>query len=167
MSSKLIGRTAYEKKERFHCPEGSRLQPIYEYVIDNKGRKVLEQTGEKDIYLEIQADLEECKIENILARVAVGDMSDFRPNGIYADTTEIPNNMIEAMKQIQNLQNIWADVPNDIKAKYNFDVNQYIADAGSEAWLINNGYINKNVDEITPTAEATAPEIKTELPKGE
>lgn len=163
MSSKIAIRKPYEEHERTFAPAGDEIEPTYEYVINNKGQKVLEQTGTKNTRLEIQADLEETKIENILARVAVGDYTDFRPDGIYEDVSGMPNNMIEAMQTIQNMKNYWSKVPNEIKNKYHNNVDEFIAQAGSEAWCIDMGMINPTADEITPTATALQPETKPEV----
>ena len=164
MATKIPFKTAYSEKERVYAPVGSRTRPIYEYVIDNRGRKKLEITGEENIYEQIQEQLEDCKIENILARVALGDMSNFRPDGIYQDISELPNNLIEARQEMQKVENLWKGLSSEIKAKYNWDVNQYMADIGKEAWLIDSGFIQPKVDE-TITSGALKEETKVETPK--
>ena len=163
-ATKVEIRKPFETRKRFAAPAGNEIEPVYEYVIDSKGRKVLEQTGTKNTREEIQADLEATKIENILARVAVGDYTDFRPDGIYTDVSKMPNNLIDAMQAMQNLENTWNKVPNDIKSKYHFDLNEFIAASGSKAWCEDMGLINITADEITPTAEALKPETKPEIP---
>lgn len=130
-----IFQTPYGKHVQTCSPTGDGTEPTYEYVIKNNGSKVLEKTGTKDVYSEIQAQLEDTKIENILKRVAVGDMTDFRPDGIYADTTVVPNNMVDSLKEIQKLNNYWNSLPPEIRREYNNDLNQFVADSGSEKWL--------------------------------
>lgn len=128
-------RTAYGDRIRGIIPEGTRTENIYEYRVDSYGRKVLEKSGERNIWEEIQASLEETKIENILARAAAGDGSVFRADGIYLDCTAMPTNLIEARQQIQNLENLWAKIPNEIKNKYNNSVEDFISASGSKQWL--------------------------------
>lgn len=134
-------RCPYTPQIRYICESGSEIENEYGYEIDHMGRKNLVKTGERNQYLEIQAELEATKIENILKRVAVGDMSDFRADGIYADITQIPNNLIQAKQEMQKIENLFNSLPNDIKAKYNFDTNQYMAAMGSDEWLIDSGLI--------------------------
>lgn len=156
--------TPYDKKLRTFSPAGEEVEKTYSYVINNKGAKELQATGTKNTREEIQADLEETKIENILARVAIGDMTDFRPDGIYADATQMPNNMIDAMNAMNDLANTWRKVPQEIKAKYNNDLNQFIAASGTEAWCIDMGIKQPQEPEKMRTAENLTPETKPEFP---
>lgn len=164
---KIAFKTAYSEKERVIAPAGSEIEDIYEYQIDNKGRKKLVKTGEKNIYEEIQSHLESTKIENVLARVAVGDYSDFRPDGIYADVSEIPNNLVQAKQEMQKIENLWNTLPNDVKSKYNFDVNQFMAEAGTEAWMIDAGLLNLTTTESTTTSEDIKVDTTVETPEPE
>lgn len=163
--NKIPFKTAYSEKNRIIAPAGNEIEPIYEYQIDNKGRKYLTQTGETNIYLEIQSHLESTKIENVLARVAVGDYSDFRPDGIYADVSEIPNNLVQAKQEMQKIENLWNTLSNEVKANYNFDVNQFMAEAGTEAWLIDAGLLNLKATEETTTSKDIKVETKVETPE--
>lgn len=139
---------------------GRPMQNEYAYKINSYGQKILEKTGEKNLYAEIQAALEETKIENILARVANGDMSDFRPNGIFADTTEIPSNLIEARQAMQELENTWNKLPNDTKRKYDFDVEKFIGQSGSESWLRDMGLLPAQAEAVAEAVADTTVEVK-------
>lgn len=132
------------------------MQDVYEYKIDKFGRKKLEKTGETNLYAKIQESLEETKIENILKRAAIGDMTVFRPDGIYADLTEMPSNLIEARQAMQNLENLWRDLDNEIKRKYHFDVEEFIGASGSDSWLRDMGLLQ----EKTPETPAEAPKVE-------
>lgn len=154
--SKELFKTAYTGHTRAITEAGRPIADVYGYEIDNYGRKVLVKTGETNVYEKIQASLEETKIENILKRASMGDNSVFRPDGIYADLTELPNNLIEARQAMQNLENVWAGVPNEIKAKYNYDVGEFIGASGSDSWLRDMGLLSDN-----------KPQTVTEAPKTE
>lgn len=156
MSKEQPFRSAYSGQVRINCPSGSETKKTYAYSINEKGQKVLEVNGEENIYEEIQAQLEETKIENILRRVASGNMSDFRPDGIYQDITQIPNNLIEAKKEMQKIENLWNGLTNEIKSKYDWSVDQFIAKAGEKSWLEDLGWINKQADETTLNDAAQA-----------
>ena len=159
MSTKTIFKTPYGEREPYYTEPGNGVLETYAYEIDKFGRKVLVKTGEENLYEKIQESLEETKIENILKRASIGDMSNLRPDGIYADLTEMPNNMIEARQAIQKMENVWADLPNEIKAKYNYDVGEFVAASGSEKWLRDLGLL-KETNEETITEETK--EVKEE-----
>lgn len=143
MANKERFKTAYGERETSYITSGSRYQDTYGYEINKYGIKELVKTGETDLYALIQESLEETKIENILKRVAMGDDTVIRPDGIYADTTEAPKNLIEARQQIQHLENVWNGLPIDTKRKYNMSVEDFIAKSGTEGWLVDMGLLTK------------------------
>lgn len=160
MNKEIPFRTAYSGQKRTTCPAGKETRETYAYEINEKGQKELKSNGTINVYEEIQAELEETKIENVLKRVAAGDMSDFRPTGIYQDITKIPNNLIEAKKEMQKLENVWNELPKETKAKYNWSVDEFISKAGEETWLVDMGLINKDADEPTVNQAAQTKEEK-------
>lgn len=145
MEAKIIPfRSAYSGQERKRTEPGRMMQDNYGYEIDKYGRKILVKQGETNLYEIIQESLEETKIENILKRVAMGDTSVMRPDGIYADMTQAPSNLIEARKQMQKLENLWNGLDNEIKRKYNFSVEEFIGASGNENWLRDMGLLKEN-----------------------
>lgn len=154
--TKLPFKTAYSERERYFTPTGDGIEEIYGYEINKYGQKVLVKQGEYSLYDKIQESLEETKIENILQRVAMGDNSVMRPDGIYADVSEVPKNMIEARKSMQKLENLWNGLDNEIKKKYDYDVDKFIGASGTESWLQDMGLIKKE-------AELVAQVIKEEV----
>lgn len=158
-------RTAYDYDNfkglpfSYKTETGGPMKNEYSYKVDSFGRKVLEKTGESNLYEMIQLSLEDTKIENILARCAAGDTSMLHPNGgQYLDTTELPNNLIEAKQAMQQLENTWQDLPMDIKNKYNNDLDQFIGQSGTEGWLRDMGLLPaeaKAVSEMEKVADTT------------
>lgn len=155
MQNKLLFKTPYGERERAFIESGTGIENEYSYKVDTYGRKILECTGQKNLYQEIQMSLEETKIENILNRAMAGDTSGLSANGTYMDTTQIPNNLIEARQAIQNLENMWASLSQDIKNKYHNDVEEFVGASGSDGWLRDMGLltdtplqeINENKDD--------------------
>lgn len=166
-TTKQAFKTAYTGRER-QITEGGRPEANeYGYTIDKFGRKVLVKTGETNLYAKIQESLEETKIENILARVTTGDTSMLRPDGIYADLTELPNNLIEARQAMQNLENVWNGLDNEIKKKYNFDVEEFIGASGTESWLRDMGLLEEKQTEVRETATKPQQKQEKETPDNE
>lgn len=163
--TKIPFRTAYSESIKKHAPAGEEEYPIWEYEINSKGNRELKITGYRNRYEEIQAEKEDCMIENILKRVAIGDMSDFRPDGIYQDVTQIPNNLIDAKREMQKLENLWLGLPLETRAKYNNSVDEFIAKAGEKSWLIDMGYMQPETPNIT--SEELKVETKVEVPDNE
>lgn len=155
-----------DPNEHTSNPGTGGIEEEWGYDINNEGRKIIVKTGEKNLYAEIQSHKEECLIENILKRVAAGDMSDFRPNGIYADMTEIPTNLIDSQKAIMKLSNFWNSQNQEVRNKYNNDINEFIAKAGTKAWGIDVGLIQPEV-EPEPTPVIQAPNTTVDTPKNE
>lgn len=149
-------KTPYGKHERGVISSGNRYQDEFSYTKNKKGSTVLEKSGQTDLYAKIQESLEETKIENIIRRVTAGDDSMLRPNGIYADCTELPSNLIESQKAIMDLENVWTKLPIRVKEEYNFDKGEFVASAGSEKWMKSMGYNIKTEKEVTEVIEKMA-----------
>lgn len=105
------------------------------------------KTGETDLYAKIQEGAEDTKLDNIIAKITQGDTSMVRPDGIYGDLTQAPSSLLEAMQQIQKLENIWGSLDNDIKRKYNFDMEEFIGASDTEQWARDMGLL---APETTP-----------------
>lgn len=155
---KLKFKTAYTGHERCVIPTGDGMEDIYMYEVNKYGRKELVNKGQKNLYAEIQAAHEETKIENLLARAAGGE-NVFRPDGIYADLTQMPSNLIEARQTIQNLENLWNGLDKDMRNKYNNSLEDFIASSDTKEWAKDMGLVpmdDKIVKEVkgeeTPTA---------------
>lgn len=149
--------TAYGQRKTCHTPSGDKFEFTYGYEVNKAGSKILTITGETDVYEAIQENLEETKIENILKRVAMGDTTVFRPDAIYADLTETPKNLIEAQAAIGRLKTLWSGLNNDIKRKYDFDVEKFIGQSGSTEWLKDMGFVQEQTQSIQQAVAASAP----------
>lgn len=141
MATKERFRSAYSERVRKTIPSGTGYEDEWEYKINKYGQKVLEKVGETNVYAQIQAHKDDCNIENILKRVAIGDMSDFRPDGVYMDCTVMPATMLEARQAMMDLENTWNKLPNELKAKYNYSLDEYISASGTTEWLKDMGML--------------------------
>lgn len=93
------------------------------------GAKVLKVVGRENIYEKIQECLEPTKIENIIRRFEEGDTTALgHESGIYADISDMPTNIIEAQKRIQDVQAKFASLPIDIKEKFGNDPTVFMAE---------------------------------------
>lgn len=159
--------SAYERNTAQETPSGTTERPTYGYKVNKIGVKQLVENGTENTYEKIQEHLEETKIENILARVVAGDTTMLRPEGIYADITEMPKSMIEAQQKITELENLWTTIPNEVKNIYNNSVEEFIGDSGSDKWLNAMGLNGVNVEMEKTTNETPKAQSYGEVKTGE
>ena len=161
--SKPIFKTAYGEREHYFIPTGNGIEPVYGYEINKYGQKELVQIGETNLYEKIQESLEETKIENILKRVVAGDTTILRPDGIYADISEAPKNLIEARQQIQKLENLWKDLPIDTKREYGMSIENFVNESGSEKWLKSMGLLKEDQIAEAETSKKASKNAESEV----
>ena len=144
-------------------PTGSKMAPTYEIEIDKQGHKSLIKTGETNIYEKIQQDLESCKIENILAKAEMGDLSGINAREAqYADITEAPKTLAEAQSSIIRLKNVFAGLTPEQRASFDNSPEKFIAQFGSEEFNKKMGWIKD--EELLPF-EPPKEELKEETKK--
>ena len=116
--------------ERKPSPAGSEWAEQCVIDVDSEtGAKVLKIVGRENIYEKIQECLEPTKIENIIRRFEEGDPTALgHESGIYADISDMPTNIIEAQKRIQDVQAKFASLPIDIKEKFGNDPTVFMAE---------------------------------------
>lgn len=153
--SKLVFATPYNGvKNESITPAGMKERNTYAYKIDKQGRRHLEVTGTENVWMTIQAELEDSKIENIVKRVMAGDDSVLRPMGIFEDITKIPTNLNDSMRQMQEMKNYWLGIPREIKEQFHNNVEEFIAEAGSPNWLKTMGYVKDEPKKTEPEKKA-------------
>lgn len=167
--SKIFFASCLTKRKRYFSNPGSREANDYIVDINDKGHKTLKFTGTHDIYQDIQSYAEECKIENIIARAAAGDMSALNQRqGMYADITNTPKNLAEAQNMILKLSSEFDRLPSDIKKQFDNSKEKYVQEFGTENWAEIMGFKapetkpekTENVDFIPGSTEA-AKEVLT------
>lgn len=150
-------RTILDEPKITITPSGEKEEDVWEMKLDEKGNEIFYISRKTNVYEKIQAHLEETKIENILARVMdTGDTSILnRIEGNYADISEMPTTMLEANRKIKEAEKDFEKLPIEIRAKYNHNFNEYLADFGSENWIKNMGFEKKEEvkEEIKETKE--------------
>ena len=141
---KVTFKTQFEDKyEHFYCPEGEMVEMRHRPSIDKDGRRKLIKDRAVDVYALIQSHKEECEIENIIRRAVEGDYNALNAvNGTFADITNCPSSIAEAQQYIINAKEEFEKLPKDIKAKFEYNPEIYIAEmaTNTESWLEKTGY---------------------------
>ena len=119
MSSRNFFDALHMRSGRVFSPVGSKTKVDYQLDIEPDGNRRLVETGVTDRYAIIQSHKAECTIENILKRFEAGDTSVLqRVQGVYADTTVFPKDLITANEAIKNAERLYKSLPSDVRAQY-------------------------------------------------
>lgn len=136
-------RTQYDEPTKFYAPTGTKTELRHEPVMRKNGRRVLERTRLVALYDLIQANREQCEIDNIIRRAVEGDYNALNAvNGIYTDITNCPSSIAEAQQFIIEAKKEFDKLPKEIKSKFEFNPEIYIAEmsADTQTWLDKMGY---------------------------
>ena len=125
--------TAFKKPPRENTPAGNHYINVYQEIIDKKGKLTLEKTGQTDVYSLIQLDAESCKIENILKRVAMGDLEALNQReATYCDATTLPKNLMEAQNLTLRLKDEFYKMPLEVRKEFDNSPEKYVGLMGTD-----------------------------------
>lgn len=133
-------RSKDSERVHFYCPSGERIELRHRAVIHKDGKRELVRDREKHTFDIIQSHLEECLIENIIKRCLEGDLTALnKMHGVYEDITGAPKSLAEAQQMIIDLKQRFEELPKDIRQKFDYNEEQYIAEFGTETWAEKTG----------------------------
>lgn len=143
---------------------GETVRRTYLWECNEKGEKVLRLDQTIDQQAEIDSYLEETKLENIIRRASIDPdiAARIAPDigGGIQDFTEAPKNLAELQNIMIRAEQIWDEVPKDIKLKFDNDVDKFIASFGSVEWAKNLGIYQEKTAEPEATKTTEAAEAK-------
>lgn len=144
-TKKSYFRTPVDEPVTTVTPAGEEVEEVWAMKLDEKGNEVFYIEGKTNVYEKIQAYLEETKIENILQRcIDTNDISILnKVKGQYMDITNMPTNIMEAHSKIKEAEDTFNNLPIEIRKKYEYNFNKYLADFGTEEWQKNMGLIKE------------------------
>lgn len=155
--------TQYTKHERVHAHLGSPVRTLYGGRYDANGRVVLEEKGKENLYDYIQSFRDSVDLNVILARFSNGDTEALsKAQGFYADVTDFPKTMADALNRINECEEMFKSLPLDVRQKFDCSFEQFLSQSGSADWLEKMG-MSGSVDN-TPQVEApVVQEVKQEV----
>lgn len=137
---------------------GESTRNTYLWGRNEKGEKELKLDQIIDQQAEIDSYLEETKLENIIRRASIDPNIAARiaPDigGGIQDFTETPQTLAELQNIMIRAEQIWTEVPKEIKLKFDNDVDKFIASFGTIEWAKNLGIYQEKQTEAE-TAKAT------------
>jgi hypothetical protein len=148
----------FREKESRPTTPGEKIRRTYLWQINAKGKKVLVIDQEIDQQAEIDSFLEETKIENILRRASIDPTIAERlkpeTSGGVLDFTEAPQTLAELQNIMLRAEQIWKDVPKEIKLKFDNDLDKFISSYGTTEWAKNLGIMKEEPEAKPNTGEA-------------
>lgn len=138
---------------------GESVRRTYLWERNEKGEKVLTLDQTIDQQAEIDSYLEETKLENIIRRASIDPDLAARliPNmgGEIQDATEMPQNLMELQNIMLRAEQIWDEIPKEIKIKFDNDVDKFVASFGTVDWAKNLGIYQEEEPKEPKEEEAT------------
>ena len=137
---------------------GENVRRTYLWERNEKGEKVLKLDQTIDQQAEIDSYLEETKLENIIRRASIDPdiAARIKPDiGGIQDYTEAPQTLAELQNIMLRAEQIWEEVPKEIKLKFDNDVDKFISSYGTVEWAKNLGILEEKPKAESNTEEET------------
>ena len=138
---------------------GETVRRTYLWELNEKGEKILVLDQIIDQQAEIDSYLEETKLENIIRRASIDPDLAARlipdMGGGLQDATEMPKNLMELQNIMLRAEQIWDEIPKEIKLKFDNDVDKFVASFGTVDWAKNLGIYQEKQPKETEQEEAT------------
>lgn len=128
--------TQFKIPKRIPTPSGDEFLNTYQEEVQKNGNIELVCVGKTNVYDKIQEELESTKIENILQRVAMGDLSMLRAQEpIYIDATTFPKNLMECQNIVLKAKQEFEKFPKEVKELFNNSADAYVAQMGTQEFF--------------------------------
>uniref|UniRef100_A0AAU8B8J5 Internal scaffolding protein n=1 Tax=Dulem virus 170 TaxID=3145647 RepID=A0AAU8B8J5_9VIRU len=152
-------KTQYDSHDRVNCCSGNAVKPTYEGFYDKDGVLKLKQTGQINIYDEIQSHAESVDIYTTLKKFTAGDTGALsKVQGLYGDFTEMPKTYADMLNVVINGEKKFNELPVDVRAKFNHNFGEFVAGIGSDSWR----------EKLTVPSPAPSPAVVTpDVAKGD
>lgn len=160
--------TQYTPHDRIVANAGSPVKVLYRGKYDANGRVVLEKSGEENLYDYIQSFRDSVDLNVILARFSNGEVDALsKAQGFYADVTDFPKNMAEALNRINQAEEMFKALPLETRQKFDCSFEQFLAQSGTEDWLSKMGFDVSDSSVSEPVVDKVEPDVVKEVFKNE
>lgn len=113
---------------------GSRMETVYQVMVDKNGHKSLYKTGEKDVYDVIQQNAVGVDLASIVKRCQLLNdptLLEQRMPVSYSDLTEIPSDLMELQNTILRVKDTFNGLPVDVRTQFK-DFDDYLSSVGTD-----------------------------------
>lgn len=148
-------RNSFSENIEYHSESGDGFEIKWEYVIDEKGKRIRREAGKINVYEKIQASLPSTDIQSILIRVANGESNLINvPNLGFIDTSSLPLDENERIEMVSKAKDSFEKLDPSIKAAFGNSFGKFYK-------AVADGVAEKSIAEaLKKTAEAVKVEEK-------
>lgn len=125
----------FPDSKRFVSCSGSKYKTEYSPIVEKDGTITLRPVGKIDFHAYIQSFKEQTDIHYIVKKIANGDTSMLRFDGVYGDFTKYPKTLAEVLQLQIDSNKLFNSLPVEVKQKFSNDPNKFFAMSGSEEWF--------------------------------
>lgn len=144
-------KTRWDKRDPVYSNPGSPIHKTYGGHYDEKGRVVLEETGEENIYDYIQSHAESCDIHVLMKRYQNGDPTALsQRQGFYGDILNFPQTYAEALNHMNEMEAKFLALPLETREKFGCSFQEFLAASGEADFLDRLGIKPVVVPDDTP-----------------
>lgn len=156
------------KRGRFISCPGSSKHQLYSSYYDEAGVLRLDPVGVEDTDEIIESFRASTELSVIIARFLNGDTTALdRQRGFYADLTNAPKTMRDALDIVMKAEGAFNALPVDVRKEFGNDWQAWLAQSGSEEWTKIMQPFNLNThanNDLNDNARANNNEAASSLP---
>lgn len=156
--------TQLNRPETIPSNPGDHFINTYQEIVKKDGKQ-LEKKGKTNVYELIQRDAEDCKIENILHRMAMGDLTALQQrDATYVDATTLPKDLMEAQNLQIRMRDEFYEMPLEVRRLFNNSPEQYVAEMGTKEFVDKMSGYNEKI--LAISKEKSAKEYEKKVKEG-
>lgn len=122
-------------RERIRSCSGTPEKIVYGSKVLSNGRIATFEKGKEDYYAYINSFADSVDINKTIQRFVNGDINALNQRkGEFIDCTQFPTNYAEVLNVINNATNIFNSLSVEDRAKFNFNLNEFITAIGTEKY---------------------------------
>lgn len=135
-TKKIPFRTITDPQIRIQSNAGTPEEEIISRRTDKDGGEEFYVSGKTNVYERTQQFAEATDLGKLLEKVMLtGDPSYLNQRkGIYADISEMPDNLIEAKRMYDRAEKAYNELPEETKEKFG-SFEKYMEEAGTPEWI--------------------------------
>lgn len=157
-------RNIYDRQRIRTCP-GSSEKIVFGSKVLSNGRIATFEKGKEDYYSYINSFADSVDINKTIQKFVNGDINALNQRkGEFIDCTQFPTNYAEVLNVINNATNIFNSLSVEDRAKFNFNLNEFITSIGTEKYNEVLGVKPEEVEKLVDTSTIVTnpkPEVVT------
>lgn len=132
-----LDRVHGESRSVEYCCCGTPNVPKFTLSVKEKGYPILKQTGEHNLYEEIQSYKDSCDLSSILQQFDLGSIPGipFDELGDLNDFTDMPMSPGELLGLVRRGEQMFDELPNEVRSKFNYSLYNFVGSFGSSDFI--------------------------------